>query len=316
MLLIVSPNLCLDRIVVVPGFAVGTVQRAASVEELASGKGLNVARAARALGAEVHVVGVLGTGHQGDAVVSGARQLGIPLDAVRVSGPARVCTLIIDPGRAETVINEAGPHVDRNALQALRDRIAAGLPSARAVVLAGSLPPGVPGRFYAELIREIGDRPVLLDATGEALRAGMEAHPAVLKANQFELQDAVGRPLRELDALAHAAAELRTLTGAVVLITRGASGALLCTRERTWELLPPQVERASAIGAGDSLTAGFMTGLLDAMPLLEAAQLGIAAAAADVATLLPGTVDRAVVQQLLAQVRWREIPEGPRAGMW
>lgn len=316
MVLIVSPNLCLDRIVVVPGFTAGTVQRAASAAELASGKGLNVARVAAALGLPVRVVGILGGGHQGDAVVRGARFHGIPLDAVRVDGPARVCTLIIDPGRAETVINEAGPPVSEEALRTFRDRIGAGLEGARAVVLAGSLPPGIPAEFYADLIRQIRGLPLLLDATGEALRVGIAARPAIVKANQLELQDAVGRAVDTGEALAGAAAALRSATGGMVLITRGSRGALLCTTEATWELLPPAVERVNTIGAGDSLTAGFIAGLLDGASAQEAARLGVAAAAADVTTLLPGTVDRETLRRLLPQVQARRFPEGPQVRVW
>lgn len=312
MLLIVSPNLCLDRIVVVRGFTVGVVQRAASAAELASGKGLNVARAAAALGVDVRVVGIVGEGPRGDAIVSGAQAHGIPLDAIRVSGMARVCTLIIDPGRAETVINEAGPSIDDDTLRAFRSRIAAGLRDAHAVVLAGSLPPGMPSAFYADLIRQITRLPVLLDATGDALRAGMAARPAIVKTNQVELQDAVGRTLDTPETLARAAQELHHTTGAVVLITRGAQGALLCTVDAAWELVPPPVERVNTIGAGDSLTAGLTAGLLRRLPVLEAARLGMAAAAADVTTLLPGTVDRATVSRLLPQVEARRIAGGPQ----
>lgn len=316
MILIVAPNLCLDRIVVVPNFTADAIHRAVGAEELSSGKGLNVARAARALGTEVRVVGIVGSGHGGDALVSGAQRLGIPLEAVRVHGPARVCTLIIDPGRSETVINEAGPSVDDEALRAFQDRIAAGLRGVRAVVLAGSLPPGVPAEFYADLIRRIRDVPVLLDARGEALRAGMAARPAILKANQTEFQEAVGTTAERPEALAAAAIELRGAAGGVVLITRGARGALLSTPDATWELLPPEVERVNSIGAGDSLTAGFMTGLLRGTDMLQAARLGVAAAAADVGTLLPGTVDQETVNRLLPQVQARRILAGPREETW
>lgn len=316
MLLVVSPNLCLDRIIVVPRFTAGAVQRAVSAAELASGKGLNVARAARALGVDVRVVGVVGGGHCGDAVVDGAAGDGVPLDAIRVDGPARVCTLIIDPGQGETVVNEAGPLVSPSALRALRDRIDSALVGARAVVMAGSLPPGIPPGFYGDLIRQAGDRLVLLDATGEALRAGIAARPGIVKANQLELQEAVGRSVTTSEALAGAAAALRELTGGIVLITRGPRGALLCTAEASWELRPPQVESVSSIGAGDSLTAGLISGLLDGAGTLEAARLGVAAAAADVTTLLPGTVDRATVGRLVGGVQVMQMGEGPTGGMW
>lgn len=310
MLLIVSPNLCLDRIVVVRGFVAGRVHRAESATELASGKGLNVARVARALGVDVTVVGIVGK-DGADAIVDGARTHGIRLDAVRVPGPVRVCTLIIDPGHEETVINEPGAEVGEDTWRALQDHIDAALHQAQAVILAGSLPPGLPPAFYADVIRRAHTIPVILDATGEALRLGMSARPHLVKANRLELQDAVGRPLDSVKAVSVAAEEIHTTTGAGVLITLGDRGALLFAAEGGHHLIPPQVERINSIGAGDSLTAGLAAGLLRNLPMLEAARLGIAAAVADVTTLLPGTVDADLVASLVPRVTVGDVREGP-----
>lgn len=312
MLLIVSPNLCLDRIVVVRAFAAGRVHRAESATELASGKGLNVARAARALGVDVTVVGIVGGGDGANAIVAGARAHGVRLDPVRVPGPVRVCTLIIDPGLEETVINEPGPPVSAENVQTLVDHIGAELKHAQAVVLAGSLPPGMPATLYADVIRRSQGLPVILDATGEALRLGMAARPYLVKANRLELQDAVGRPLDSTQAVSQAAQQIHRMTGAGVLITVGDRGALLFTAEGARQLVPPQVERVNTIGAGDSLTAGLAAGMLRNLPLLEAARLGIAAAAADVTTLLPGTVDADLVKRLAAWVEVSDMGGGPQ----
>lgn len=302
MLLVVSPNLCLDRIVVVRGFATGRVQRAESVAELASGKGLNVARASRTLGVNVLVVGFLGDGSASRAFVKDTRRYGVLLRAVQVSGPLRVCTLVVDPGQAETVINEPGPMVDADAVRTLQARISKSLKGARLVVLAGSLPPGVPPSFYADAIRQVRPIPTILDATGDALRLGVAAVPFLIKANQDELREAVGRPLDSLDDVMNAADEVRRGSGSSVLITLGSQGALMATKDGIWHLVPPMVERVNTIGAGDSLTAGLAAGVLQGLPLVDAARMGIAAAAADVTSLLPGTVDPALVRQLVPRV--------------
>lgn len=307
-LLVVSPNLCLDRVVVVRGFVAGSVHRAESVTELASGKGLNVARAARALGIDVTVVGLIGDGEAAASIVRGARAHGVALRAVRVLGPVRVCTLVIDPGRAETVINEPGPAVGEQAVHKLGSHIRGALGRAQAMVLAGSLPPGMPASFYADMAQLAKRIPVILDATGEALRLGLAAKPYLVKANRLELQDAVGRSLDTPSAVGKAAAEIRHVSGGSVLITLGPEGALLFTTEGAWQIVPPEVQPVNTIGAGDSLTAGLAAGLLRGLPLLDAARRGVAAAAADVTTLLPGTVDAALVERLLPRVEVRALP--------
>ena len=162
MLLIVSPNLCLDRVIVVPGFTAGDVHRAESVTMHSGGKGMNVARAATALGARVWLVGIAG-GAAGRTITRGARAHGIGMEAVYVKGESRTCTLIVDPGRPETVINEPGPEVGPDAVKGLELRIRARLTRAEVVLLTGSLPPGIPPGFYAglveaaDLVEEVAD---------------------------------------------------------------------------------------------------------------------------------------------------------------
>ncbi|MDR7426749.1 MAG: 1-phosphofructokinase family hexose kinase [Armatimonadota bacterium] len=307
MLLVVCPNLCLDRIVVVRGFVPGRVHRAESAEELASGKGLNVARAARALGLQVDVVGIVGDGPAAHSILGGARAHGVRLQVIRVSGPVRVCTLIIDPGKEETVINEPGPPVGAREVSRLQRRVRRALREAQAVVLAGSLPPGVPPSLYAQVIRQAPGIPTILDAAGEALRLGLAARPFLVKVNHLELQEALARPLQTVEEIGQAAGEILDAAGGGVLITLGAQGALLCTAEGRWQIMPPEVHRVSTIGAGDSLTAGLVAGLLRGQPLLEATRLGMAAAAADVATLLPGTIDGATVKGLVPKVGVRAL---------
>ncbi len=310
-LLVVCPNLCLDRIIVVRGFATGRVHRAESAAALASGKGLNVARAARALGAEVIVVGVTGDDDVGRSIVRGARRYGIRLRAVRVEGATRVCTLIVDPDRPdheETVINEPGPLVDPTAALLLMEGVRDALNRTRAVVVAGSIPPGLPDDFYAQTItaaREADGVTALLDAAGMPLRLGLAARPTIVKVNRAELAGATGRSLSSPEQVLAAAGQLVTELGCAVVVTLGAEGAALVTAEGRWSLTPPPVERVNAIGAGDSLTAGLLVSLLAGSDLLAAVTQGMAAAAADVATLLPGTIDAVRVQALLPLVTVR-----------
>ena len=304
MILILCPNLCLDRIVVVRDFAAGRIHRAEAGSVLASGKGLNVARVARELGAPVMVLGVIGTDENGQAILRGARAHGISMRAVRVRGPSRVCTLIIDPGKTETVINEAGPARGAGVLAKLLSVLRSGLRRARVLVLAGSLPAVLPEDFYARAIRlaRVAGVRTVLDAAGAPLRRGLVARPDFVKVNQAEIADAIGGELDSDDAVFAAAKTLQAQTGGQVLVTLGDAGAALITADGAWHLRPPTVTRVSAIGAGDSLTAGLVVGLLRGQSVLDAARAGVAAAACDVTTLLPGTIDAAQTRALSSQV--------------
>ncbi len=305
MILILCPNLCLDRIVVVRDFAAGRIYRADTGSVLASGKGLNVARVARELGKPVTVIGVIGTDENGRAILRGARARGISMRAVRVRGPTRVCTLIIDPGKTETVINEAGPVRGAGVEAKLLSILRSGLRRARVLVLAGSLPAMLPEDFYARAIRlarASGGVRTVLDAAGAPLRRGLATRPDFVKVNRAEMADAVGGDLDSDDAVFAAATTLQARTGGQVLVTLGDAGAALITADGAWHLRPPAVTRVSAIGAGDSLTAGLVVGLLRGQSVLDAARAGVAAAACDVTTLLPGTIDAAQTRVLSSQV--------------
>jgi 1-phosphofructokinase family hexose kinase len=299
-LLVLSPNLCVDRVVVVPDFAPGRVHRARAVHVLASGKGMNVARAARALGVEATVVGAVGDDATGRWFVTDARRRGIALRAVRGRGATRTCTVIVAPGLGETVVNEPGPQVDARTADLLRRRVRRLRGQASVLVLTGSLPPGLPATFYRDAIAEAPGRPTVLDTGGEALRQAVAAAPTVLKVNRDELAALVGRDLIAMGDVVAAAREVPVRDG--VVVTLGQAGAVLVRAGRAWMARPPEVRRESAVGAGDSLAAGLAAALLAGQPLVDALRLGVAVAAADVATLLPGTVERAEVDRLLPLV--------------
>lgn len=308
MILVLCPNLCLDRVIVVRGFTAGRIHRGEPGTMLASGKGLNVARAARVLGEDVTVIGVIGTDDNGRAITRGARAHGIFLRAVRIAGPSRVCTVIVDPGQGETVINEPGPAGDGNVGDRLLGLLQVGLRRAGALVLAGSLPAVLPEDFYARAIeraRGIKHIPAMLDAAGAPLRLGLAAKPDLVKVNRAEIGEVVGGPLESVEDVLAAAHSLRGQIGGQVIVTMGPGGAALVTAEGRWHVSPPDVPRVNTIGAGDSLTAGVVVGLLRGQSLLDAVRTGVAAAAADVMTLLPGTIDAAQVQALRPRVAVR-----------
>jgi len=305
-LLIVSPNLCVDRIVVVAGFAAGRVHRASPGQVVAGGKGLNVARAAAALGVRPRVVGLVG-GTAGSVILRGAIAEGMLLDAVRMAPESRTCTIIVDPSAGETVINESGPIVPAAAGHALAARVRRRLAKARVLVLAGSLPPGLPADFYARMIRAAPGVPAILDASGAALRRSLTARPAIVKVNREELAAITGRSLSSHTRVLTTARRVQRSGMSSVVVTMGEDGALTGSDEGWWQVIPPRVRRISAVGAGDSFTAGLAVGVLRGDSFLEAVRLGVATAAVDVTTLRPGEVTGVLVRRMLSRVRVRPV---------
>ena len=259
MIAFVAASPSIDRTHVVDALAPGEIHRPRHVVAVAGGKALNAARAAHALGADVHAIALLG-GHAGRWVADALEEEGVTCDAVAGPGETRVCLSVSD-GEGLTEFYEPGPALAAEhwaALEAATARIAAG---ARWVGVAGSLPPGAPADAAARLLRvarEAGAR-VALDVSGEALRLGLEAGPDFVKVNAHE---AAELGFETAAALREAAA--RGLAGRrepAAAITHGADGMELATPEgATLRAAPPRLG-AYPVGSGDAALGGFLAAL-------------------------------------------------------
>jgi tagatose 6-phosphate kinase len=270
------------------------VNRPSGVRAEPGGKGLNVARTLRLLDADVLVLGLIG-GSTGDAVRSALAACGVAAAFTDIAGETRRTFAVVDTGRGEVALfNEPGPPVSAAEYERLRATYQQALAGCEAVVLSGSLPVGVPADAYAELIRlaAAGAVPVVLDTSGEALRRGTAAGPAVVKPNLAELEATVGRAVpwagpAAPSAVAGAAAELRGHGAEAVVVSLGAGGLLAVTGDGTWLAAPPRAVAGNPTGAGDAAVAGLAHGLALGNPwperLRQAAALGAAAVAAPVA---------------------------------
>jgi tagatose 6-phosphate kinase len=289
MILVVSLNPALDVTHHVPGVDWSGVNRPRQVTVAPGGKGLNVARTLRALGCDVLVTGLAG-GVTGEAVTTGLDEAGVASRFTPVAGETRRTFAVVDTRNHDTALfNEPGPAVSVGEYHEFLVLYEESLAWCAAVVLAGSLPPGLPEDTYAGLAARAAAAavPVVLDAGGTALRHGAAAGPAIVKPNLAELQDAVRRPLSGRAATARAAGELRDAGAGAVVVSLGGDGLLAVTGDGTWHAAPPGWVRGNPTGAGDAVVAGLAHGLVLGRPWAErlrhAAALGTAAVAAPTA---------------------------------
>ena len=289
MILVVSLNPALDVTHHVAGVDWSGVNRPREVTTTPGGKGLNVARTLHALGAGVQVIGLAG-GITGEAVAAGLAAAGVPGAFAPIGGETRRTFAVVDTSSHDTALfNEPGPAVTVGEYQRFLVLYENSLAGCDAVVLSGSLPPGLPEDSYAGLAARAAAAavPVVLDAGGVTLRRGATAGPAIVKPNLTELQDAVRRPLADRAAAAAAAAELRAEGAQAVVVSLGCDGLLAVTGEGVWHAAPPAQMAGNPIGAGDAVVAGLAHGLVLGRPWAErlrhAAALGTAAVAAPAA---------------------------------
>ncbi|WP_427173266.1 1-phosphofructokinase family hexose kinase [Arthrobacter sp. 92] len=314
MIVTLTANPSLDRTVALPSPLLrGEVQRAVSVSQESGGKGVNVSRALVASGLET--VAVL-PGGDSDPVLAGLRAVGVPFAALPIDAPLRTNVALTEPGGVTTKINEPGPELSEDQQEALIGLLMECSRGASWVVLAGSLPPGVPADFYATVTRRLrsmhdGGTPphIAVDSSGEPLVAAVSGDasgkPDLLKPNAEELAElaaaagfATASTASELEAdpaaaAAAAAAVVRSGVGAV-LATLGSKGAVLVTADGAWLATHPPVNAVSTVGAGDSSLAGYLLASSQGAAPVDCLRQAVAHGAA--AASLPGSTVPAVHQ--------------------
>lgn len=298
--LTVTANPAIDQTVIIPNFAAGAVNRVQSEQRDAGGKGVNVASFLAGAGTPAAVTGFLGSDNAAGFEAFFAER-GLSDAFVRVKGTTRTNLKIVnDRTGVITDINFPGlmPHLeDIDRLVQTVQRLA---PSFAWVVISGSLPAGAPIHLYAKLVsvaRECGAC-VALDASGEAMRLGVEALPTLIKPNIEELRELLGRPLADTDDVIDVCGAFNDRGIATVAVSMGEEGGLYAENGVFVETRPPHVPVVSTVGAGDASLAGFLIGRLSDQSLVDCAVLSTAFGAAAVTTVgprLPSSSDIAVL---------------------
>lgn len=293
-LVTVTANPSIDRTLVLPGrLDRGGVHRVERTISQAGGKGVNISRAAVAAG--VPTLAVL-PARPDDPFVAEVERAGIPCHPCRPAGGIRVNLTITEPDGTTTKLNSPGTETDAALLGDLADAVVREAVDAAWIVLAGSLPPGAPASFYADLVARVHHlAPVAVDTSDAplaALVADLEQHPPrLMKPNAEELASLTGGDPDALESdpplvARHAASLVERGVGSV-LVTLGAAGAVLADQTGAWHAVPGPTTVLSTVGAGDSSLFGFLLGCLrDAEP---AERLALAVAYGSAAAALPGT---------------------------
>lgn len=285
--------------------------RAVSSVLTAGGKGLNVAKAARSIGAPVTALAVTagGAGREWEEL---ARGEGIRLEALRLTrGRTRINPFLYVRGVERYRVSEKGPQMDTDCLNKIIRRVIERRPPPRWAVLSGGLPQGLRADTYARLVRAFSSAGVAcaVDADGEVLRAALAARPAVIKPNVFELERLDGRRLGTLGARLAAVRRARALGARCVVLSMAGEGALAVDERQAWLAVAPPVRVTNTSGAGDALLAGYVAALSRGWPADRAIALAVACGSAAVSGKgRSGALERGLVRALFKRIRVRSIP--------
>jgi 1-phosphofructokinase len=310
--LAVSTNPAIDRVARLGGPAVG-VARATEFLETPGGKAAHVAMVARALGTEVELLTTAG-GRSGDLLLALLADEGFPVHAVSVGGATRGTYTVVVDGEADVVeVHEPAGALDEGDADRLVAELERLAPSFETIAICGSLPPGAPEDLHARLVavaKAAGARAILDCSTVPAFKAALAAEPDLVAPNLAEASRSTGRKLQEGLSFRPTDREVLELCDGMlargaggVWLSLGADGSALVTGERAVRLRAPEAPRVvNAVGCGDALLGGLLTGLAAGAGLPAAAALGVAAATDKLTHLHPGRVDEARVRALATEV--------------
>ena len=306
MILCVAASPSIDKLFETDPVEVGRIHRPISFVQVPGGKGLNVARAAHALGADVMATGIL-AGHAGRWMEEALAELGVPARFTWIDGETRASLSVADgTDRGLTEFYERGPDVGAQGWAGLEALVGELLPRASWMTISGHLPVGAPSDGYARLIDAARAAGVssALDSRDEALALGVDAGPHVVKVNAEEAAALLGREVGTFEEAHEAAIELQGNTEGderIAIVTRGADGAVVATgrgavlRGRLYERGPYPV------GSGDAFLAGFVTALERGDPVRDALCLALGAGTANAEMPGAGRLDPARARELSAR---------------
>lgn len=280
MIYTVTFNPSLDYIVDVENFRLGMTNRTCSEQMMAGGKGINVSIVLQNLGIENTALGFI-AGFTGEEIRRQVSQIGIRAQFISIpEGISRINLKLRSIDGTE--INGMGPTIGQAQLDALYEKLDT-LTDQDTLVLAGSIPASMPYSIYSDIMERLQEKGVtfVVDATKQLLLNVLRYKPFLIKPNNHELGELFGVTLSTREAVVPYARRLQERGARNVLISMAGQGAVLVAEDGSVHLTPaPKGTLVNAVGAGDSMVAGFLAGWQEQHDYGHAFRMGVAAGSA------------------------------------
>ena len=280
MIYTVTFNPSIDYIVSMNGFEIGKTNRTTKEQMLAGGKGINVSTVLSNLGIENVTLGFI-AGFTGLELKSMVQKQGLVADFIELEqGITRINVKMKDYDGTE--INGMGPVISSEAVEQLKVQLRK-LQGGDVVVLAGSIPASMSSEIYRDLMEELAPKGIefVVDATKNLLLNVLEFHPFLIKPNNYELGEIFGIELLQREEVVPYAKKLQEMGARNVLVSMAGEGAVLVSESGEVFMSPaPKGTLVNAVGAGDSMVAGFLAGWTESHDYGHAFRMGLAAGSA------------------------------------
>ncbi len=280
MIYTITFNPALDYTVAVDNFQLGMTNRTKEEIVLPGGKGINVSVVLNNLGFENIALGFI-AGFSGEEIKNEMARRGCKTDFITLSkGMSRINVKLSNIEGTE--INGMGPHIDRENIDELLKKLD-DLHAGDVLVLAGSIPDSIDATIYSEIMTRMSEKKILIvvDAVKDLLLNVLDKKPFLIKPNHHELGEIFGVTIKTKEEAAIYAKKLKEKGAVNVLVSLAGEGAILVTENgEVLESQAPKGDLINAVGAGDSMVAGFLAGWLSSKDYEKAFQMGLAAGSA------------------------------------
>ena len=301
MIYTVTFNPSLDYIVTIDDFRLGKTNRTTSELMLPSGKGLNVTTVLHNLGIENIAFGFT-AGFVGEEIKRRAKDVGLVCDFIDIpNGVSRINVKMKDFDGTE--INGMGPVIDESSQKLLMEKLER-LKEGDTLVLAGSIPTGMSKNIYSDILKALDGRGIrfVVDATKELLLNVLAYHPFLIKPNNHELGELFDVIIEKKEQVEPYARKLQEMGAKNVLVSMAGEGAVLLDEHGKIYLLDaPKGTLVNAVGAGDSMVAGFIAGWDEKEDYEHAFKMAVCAGSASAFSELYATKEE--VEQLYQQMK-------------
>ena len=279
---------------------VGAVNRANGEDCVLGGKGINVSGVLAQLDCPSVALGFV-AGETGAWLERGLAAQGLKTDFIHLEQGMTRINVKIKAGQ-ETELNGAGPDIPESAMQQLEAQLDT-LGEDDILILAGSIPKSLSQNTYERLLARLDGKGVrcVVDATRDLLVNVLPYRPFLIKPNNHELGEIVGRELTSDEEIIAAARSLQEKGARNVLVSMAGDGALLVDEQgQTHRIGCPKGKVVNSVGAGDSMVAGFVAGWMQTKSYAFALRLGTACGSATAFSL--GLATRKKIDELMKQI--------------
>lgn len=240
----------------------------------AGGKGVNISRAMTVWGTPNTALVVVGNDNSAD-FLSQLDKAKMSYEVFERKGRIRENLTLHTSDSDETRISFSGFSADESLLFEAEEKIE---PENSIVTFTGRVPKGISMSAVKSFLKSLSQRgaKIVIDSRSFTLEDIFEVNPWLIKPNQEEISEFFGQSISTVQEATEKAREIGSRGVKNVMISLGASGALLFDGKRVYTAKPPKINALSTIGAGDSSIAGFISAYSEGKSSAECLRLAVA----------------------------------------